>query len=322
MQVEEALAYLNGARQAGRLAQGYVIEGPLRGEATQLARGLLSLLFCGEDDVPCGACRACRQVSERTHPDILWLEPQKKSRQISVDQIRDLQSRIYQTSFGGGWKAGVIVGADRMNPSAANAFLKVLEEPPGESMFLLLTEAPQFLLPTIFSRCQRLAVGADAVQLPEAWRDQLVELLVGCGDGYIEGSRIVAVERNSARLQALLKEVMQVATDHEKETADEESVDESRDTLDARIGARYRELRASILRALMGWYRDIFLLLCGGDPSLVYFADQLDVLTARANALSYREALANVATVEAMNRKLEQNLPEPLVLTDAFHQLR
>ena len=168
MKVDEALACLDGARQAGRLAQGYVVEGPLRGEGMELAVRLLSLLFCEMSETagaPCGSCRGCRQVTEHTHPDILWLEPQKKSRQISVEQIRDLQSRMYQTSYGGGWKAGVIVGADRLNIPAGNAFLKVLEEPPGQCLFLLLSEAPQFLLPTILSRCQRLSVGRDELLL-------------------------------------------------------------------------------------------------------------------------------------------------------------
>jgi DNA polymerase-3 subunit delta' len=325
MKVDEALACLDGARQAGRLAQGYVVEGPLRGEGMELAVRLLSLLFCEMSETagaPCGHCRGCRQVTEHTHPDILWLEPQKKSRQISVDQIRDLQSRMYQTSYGGGWKAAVIVGADRLNLSAGNAFLKVLEEPPGQCLFLLLSEAPQFLLPTILSRCQRLSVGRDELRLPETWRHQLVELLVENGDGRVEGARIVAIERSTARLEALLKEVKKAAALHEGELAEAESTEESDETLEARIAARYRELRSGVLRALLSWQRDILLLLCGGAPSLVYFAEQLEVLTARAGTLSYPQAMANVVAIETMNRKLEQNLPERLVIADTFHRLR
>ncbi len=209
-----------------------------------------------------------------------------------------------------------------MNPSAGNAFLKILEEPPGQCLFMLLSNAPQFLLPTIVSRCQRLSVGRDALRLPAVWRDQLVELLLERGDGRIGGGRIVAVEHSRARMEALLKEVKLAAKEHEVEVAEEASTEEEDDTLDARIEARYRELRAEVLRALLSWYRDILVLLCGGAPSLVYFADQVGVLGERAGALRYREALANVATIEDMNKKLEQNLPEPLVLADAFHRLK
>ncbi|MDP6490730.1 MAG: hypothetical protein QGH42_01670 [Kiritimatiellia bacterium] len=322
MRVDEAFAYLEDALQAGRLAQGYVVEGPIRGEGMELTVRLLMLLFCEETEKPCGTCRGCRQVSEHTHPDILWIEPQKKSRQVSVEQVRNVQARMVQTSYAGGWKACVIVGADRLNPSAGNAFLKILEEPPGQSIFMLMSNAPQFLLPTIVSRCQRLAVGRDELHLPDEWKEQLETLLLERGDGRIGGGRIVAVEHSRARMEALLKQVRQTAKELETDLADEESTEEEDDTLDARIEARYRELRSEVLRGLLSWYRDLLVLLCGGAPSLVYFADQLEALAARADALSYRQALANVVTIEEMNRKLEQNLPEPLVLADAFHQLK
>ncbi len=321
MRVDEALACLDGALETGRLAQGFIIEGPIRGEATELAVRFLMRLYCETEGKACGECRGCRQVAERTHPDIHWIEPQKKSRQVSVEQVRELQARMVQTSFAGGWKAGVIVGADRLNPSAGNAFLKILEEPPGQSLFLLLSDAPQFLLPTIVSRCQRLSVGQDELRLPEVWRDQLVELLLERGDGRIGGGRIVAVEHSRARMEALLKAVKQTAAEHETELAEAESTEEEDDTLDARIEARYRELRAEVLRALLSWYRDILLLLCGGASSLVYFSDQLEILVERAGGLSYAQAMANVAAIEDMNRKLEQNLPESLVLADTFHRL-
>lgn len=322
MRVDDALRCLTEAHRAGRLAQAYVIEGPLRGEGMELAMRLLALLFCEAPDAPCGKCRGCRHVADRTHADILWVEPEKKSRQISVDQVRGVRSRICQASFQGGWKAAVIVGADRLNPNAGNAFLKVLEEPPGRSLLLLLSEAPQFLLPTILSRCQRLAVGGEALDLPDAWRECLVGLLADGPDDDIGGSRIMAAERQTARLGALLKEVMQTARELEGALAEEASTEESDETLEARVASRYRELRAGVLRALLGWHRDVMVLLCGGAPSLLYFPDQLEILTARAGALTYRQALANVVAVETLNRKLEQNLPEGLVLQDLFHRLR
>ncbi len=322
MKVDEAFACLKGAMETGRLAQGFIVEGPIRGEGMDLTIRFLMLLYCEAGDKPCGACRGCRQTIDRTHPDVLWIEPQKKTRQVSVEQVRGLQARMVQTSFAGGWKAGVIVGADRLNLAAGNAFLKILEEPPGQSVFVLMSAAPQFLLPTIVSRCQRLAVGSDALRLPDAWREQLVALLVRRGDGRIGGGRAVAVEHSRACMENLLKEVRLTAKAHETDLADSESTEEDDDTLDARIESRYRELRAEVLRALLCWYRDILVLLCGGDPALVYFADQGDALAERAGALSYREALANVAVIEDMNKKLEQNLPEPLVLADAFYLLK
>ena len=83
----------------------------------------------------------------------------------------------------------------------------------------------------------------------------------------------MAVEHSRAQLESLLKEVKLAAREHEMELAEEGITDEEDDTLDARIEARYRELRAEVLRALLSWYRDILVLLCGGESSLVYFGD-------------------------------------------------
>ena len=107
----------------------------------------MQLLFCESEPPPCGECIRCRHVHDRTEPDIHWVFPEKKSRVISVDQIRDtIVSQMSQTSFGGGWKVGVITGADRLNTAAANAFLKTLEEPTEKTLFLLLSDLPQELL--------------------------------------------------------------------------------------------------------------------------------------------------------------------------------
>ena len=81
------------------------------------------------------------------------IEPEKKSRVIAVDAVRALNHRIQTSSFAGGWKVAVIKYADRLNDQAANAFLKTLEEPPARTLLLLLTDAPQSLLPTVVSRC-------------------------------------------------------------------------------------------------------------------------------------------------------------------------
>ena len=85
---------------------------------------------------------------------MLWIEPESKSRRILIAQVRDIQHRIYKTAFAGGWKACVLVGADRMGMEAANAFLKTLEEPPSTVTIVLLTNDYDAVLPTIASRCQ------------------------------------------------------------------------------------------------------------------------------------------------------------------------
>ena len=146
MNIDKAFEYLKKGLASGRLAHSYVVTAPPRGDGLLLAERVYQLLFCDDPGRGCGKCKGCRQVSEHTHPDLLWVEPQKKSRIISIDQIRELQKRIRKTSFAGGWKGCVLVGADRMPAPAANAFLKTLEEPPAKSLIFLLTEKGFILL--------------------------------------------------------------------------------------------------------------------------------------------------------------------------------
>ena len=120
----------------------------------------------------CGTCASCLLYKAGNHPDLRILEiggddeepaveedaaPKKATRQISVDRVRTLMEFVAITSHRGGAKVVCIVPAEAMHPSAANAVLKILEEPPGDTYFLLVSHQPERLLPTIRSRCFQLA---------------------------------------------------------------------------------------------------------------------------------------------------------------------
>ena len=155
MEVDEAYSLISRAIDAGRHAHGYLVVGDVRGNCLELVDRVLAKLFPGG-----GAL-----LATRSHPDVAWIEPQGRSRTIKVARgkeddglgIRDgIVEPMSVTSFEGGWKAGVISGADRMQVEAANSFLKTLEEPPPKTMFLMMTDQPDAMLPTIVSRSQRI----------------------------------------------------------------------------------------------------------------------------------------------------------------------
>ena len=108
----------------------------------------------------CDGCLSCRKVVSGNHPDVSILTPVKKSRVIDVDSVTSMNEMAALRAFESPWRVFIIQEADRMSISAQNHFLKTLEEPPGNSVFILLTEYPGLLLPTIRSRCQRLRFGA------------------------------------------------------------------------------------------------------------------------------------------------------------------
>lgn len=157
------------------LAHAYLFSGePGIGKRTT-ALALAAALNCTQPgpDGGCGSCAACRRVAAGTHPDVLVLMPEsedeqllaglskkeaeKASDRIKIEQVRQAQERLALRAFEGRRKVLIIDGAEAMTDEASNAFLKTLEEPPGESLIVMITSMPQGLLATIRSRCQTIA---------------------------------------------------------------------------------------------------------------------------------------------------------------------
>ena len=120
-----------------------------------------------------------------------------------------------------------------------------------------------------------------------------------------------------ATLRTRAAEEIKAETPDEAEDGDREGgrSAQAKEILDARIEARYRERRTQVMRFLLDWHRDILALVCGSDESLLRHAGQGAALRERARGLSIRQALANVRIVEDMNRDMESNLPDRLVLS-------
>lgn len=102
----------------------------------------------------CDECPSCKKIDTQTHPDFLLIAPEKG--EIHVDEIRTIEGRLSFAPYEGKMKVVIVDDADTMNQSAANAFLKTLEEPPPESLIILISSSPDMLLETILSRCSRI----------------------------------------------------------------------------------------------------------------------------------------------------------------------
>lgn len=152
----------------GRLGHAYLFADDSLEELELLARTLAKTLNCqnpvkikGVATDCCDECLSCRKIENNSHADIHWARPESKSRIITVEQTRELMREIQLKPAEAGFKFAIIVGADRLNPQAANAFLKTLEEPPANSVLILLSTEPQRILETILSRCLRLNFSGD-----------------------------------------------------------------------------------------------------------------------------------------------------------------
>ncbi|WLG94386.1 DNA polymerase III subunit delta' [Pseudomonas sp. FP198] len=175
---------------AGRAqhAHAYLLHGPAGIGKRALAERLMASLLCQAPVAAgaCGECKSCLLLKAGSHPDNYVLEPEEADKAIKVDQVRDLVSFVVQTAQMGGRKVVLIEPVESMNINAANALLKSLEEPSGDTVLLLVSHQPSRLLPTIKSRCvqQACPLPSEAMSLrwlgqalPDSSDEERVELL-------------------------------------------------------------------------------------------------------------------------------------------------
>ena len=166
---------------SGRLGHAQLLQGPERLGKLDLAQAVASRLLCqrGDSALPaCGGCSGCRRLAQGSHGDFrqIAIELNEKTGKlktaIGIDQIRDMSEWLTLTAQLGGPRVVLIETAHRLNPQAANALLKTLEEPMPGRYLILITDQPKTLPATIRSRCQRLEIGLPARADALAWLER------------------------------------------------------------------------------------------------------------------------------------------------------
>ncbi len=156
-----------------RLPHALLLTGPYGLGKTAFAAHMAEMLFCGHPDSAalsvCGQCQNCRLLAAGTHPDLQWVAPAEAGKAIIIDQIRALAEFLHLRPHIGLRKIVVFAPAEAMNTNAANALLKLLEEPPPDSLLMLVSSDPARLPGTVRSRCQRLTFPLPARDEALAW---------------------------------------------------------------------------------------------------------------------------------------------------------
>jgi DNA polymerase III subunit delta' len=184
----ESWQSLQGLRN--RLPNALLIKGAQGIGKLDLALNFAQSMLCEKphaDGTACQECNSCHWFEQDSHPDFRFIQPdalsvaddaedkpggKKPSREISVDQIRDLSTFANLSAHCGGYRIVVIHPTEAMNSNAANSLLKTLEEPTDKLLFLLVTHKPQQLLPTILSRCLSFTVHTPTREVGAAWLAQ------------------------------------------------------------------------------------------------------------------------------------------------------
>lgn len=256
-----AVAVLEQAIARGRLSHSLLLTGDdidlLREVGLALADRLLN--------PPSTASADRRSLVAGSHPDCFHLRPAGKSRQIGAELTRDLIGKVQVSASAGGHKVALIHECDRMNVTAANVFLKTLEEPPANTTLLLLTTRPHALLPTIRSRCQLFRFSAQGAATPvdgwPAWLEDYRAWLALLHGGAAKTAPADAVFRLYglvARFGVLLETATDTLWAAQKKSLPEDLSDEEQDAIETGLSKGLRDrLLADLERATSTYAREV-----------------------------------------------------------------
>ena len=312
---EVALSYLQRAHDQNRLAHAYLISGPSGSGKRALASDLANLVNGTPTNQP---------LSFHTG-GIFLAEPESKSRKIVIEQIRDLEHTLQMCASEGRRKVAIISEADRLQPQAANAFLKTLEEPPKDSLLLLLSALPEALPDTILSRCIAIPLSANGDRVSVAEETELVELLNASITA--EGSAVQRAYRLARGMQVLLAAIREnIQAENEaalkqeearyKNTTDGSWLDERADHYKALGESLYLQRRARLIETLFAWWSDV--LRAKTAVARAELPAARKQTAALAQKLSTTEILRRVRRVEQLREILGRNIQEALAIEIAF----
>lgn len=144
-----------------KLAHGYLFYGHKQLGKKTLVKKFIQSILCYTDaskkeNIPCGECPACQQVLKNNHPDVIWLKKETDKKEITIEQIRNLQTTLSTHSFFKSYKIAILEDVENLNNNAANAFLKTLEEPHKKTILILIANNLKSIPSTILSRVQKI----------------------------------------------------------------------------------------------------------------------------------------------------------------------
>ncbi len=311
----KAITLLERSIQIGRLSHAYLFVGPPHVGKMSLAVNLAQSVNCEAEKVPCGECASCRRIASGKHADVQVISlVSAEKREISIEQIREMQTSASLPPYEGKQKVFIIDRADLLSHEASNCLLKTLEEPLPRVLILLLTAREKLLLPTIISRCLRVelrplpyALVEEELRQHYEISEQKADLLARLSEGCIGWAlRAVQDERLLEERTQGLNTLIALTNATSKQ----------RLTYAAELAAQFgkaREEMEKVLTLWVNWWRDL-LLLKGGNSKFITNIDQKSALLRQAKKYSMKQIKDFIHQIQETSEQLEQNANPRLTL--------
>lgn len=266
----------------------------------------------------CGECASCRRIVRGVHPDVILVEPGDLG-EIKIDQVRDVIVRAGYRPFEGRRRVVVIDEADAMRTETQNALLKILEEPPPASVFILISSMPDALLPTVLSRSHRLRFGelspgdvAEALMRDHEYEEAEARAAALDADGSI-GRALSSASADMTEARETARHLLEQAARMSDPGRLIDLAREVTPTGGSKTSGAERDQLSACLRALASLLRDVGLLGAQGEAAVLANADLAPQLRTLAKAFDSDRIVRAYAAVNEALDALEGNASPKIV---------
>lgn len=307
---DRAIGFLKRSLENKRLFPSLLFFGPGGVGKSLTAMTLAKTLNCEKEGLldSCDECISCKKIENYNHPDVNWINPEGTGNIIKIERIREMQGAINLKPFEGRVKIFIIKRAHLLTEEAANSILKTLEEPPRDSVIILITDDLNKIFPTLRSRCQWVLFSQSRPQ-------SLKEILIEEYNLTKEDAHFIS-HLSSGRIGKALSMKNDRTLSWKNEVLDRFTKDSIIFKEDPFFFDKKRENILNIIDVMVSWYRDIFILKNGGEASLLTNIDRIEDLMRKKDSLSIDKIKDILNEILKMRTYIEDNVNPKLALSN------